>query len=315
VGGVRRAPGNVSGTKRSGSAGFAAVLGAASLFSWGFILVKAAGLPPATTAVWRLLLALLVLLAAAGVTGARWPRLTRTVGLAGVGFGAHQLLYMAASQTTSIAVVTLVTALQPLLVAVVSHRTVGEAVPKRLIGWALVALLGVAVVVVANLGAKSRSLSGDLLSVVNLFAFTAYFLFAKRAREGGAPTLTLTAQIAAVALAVVAPALLLVDTWAPERSDQWLLVAVLALGPGNAHLLLNWAHRRVSAALASLTLSAVPLLASVWAHLVFDEPYGIRHVLGMLLVAVAIEGGRRAERDVARGQAGIASRTTESALR
>src|SRR5690606_33709027 len=65
VDGVRRAPGNVSGTKRSGSAGFAAVLGAASLFSWGFILVKAAGLPPATTAVWRLLLALLVLLAAA----------------------------------------------------------------------------------------------------------------------------------------------------------------------------------------------------------------------------------------------------------
>src|SRR5690606_31291649 len=116
VGGVRRAPGNVSGTKRSGSAGFAAVLGAASLFSWGFILVKAAGLPPATTAVWRLLLALLVLLAAAGVTGARWPRLTRTVGLAGVGFGAHQLLYMAASQTTSVAVVTLVAALQPVVV-------------------------------------------------------------------------------------------------------------------------------------------------------------------------------------------------------
>jgi drug/metabolite transporter (DMT)-like permease len=60
-------------------------------------------------------------------------------------------------------------------------------------------------------------------------------------------------------------------------------------------LLLNWAHRRVSAALAALLLSAVPLLASLWAHLSFGEPYGMRHLVGMLIVAPAIEGGRRAE--------------------
>lgn len=73
------------------------------------------------------------------------------------------------------------------------------------------------------------------------------------------------------------------------------MIAGLALLPGNAHLLVNWALRRVSAALASLTLLTVPLLASIWAHVVFGEPYGLRHVIGMLLVAAAVEAGRRAE--------------------
>jgi len=42
-------------------------------------------------------------------------------------------------------------------------------------------------------------------------------------------------------------------------------------------------------------LTAVPLLASLWAHLIFDEPYGVPQLLGMALVAAAIEGSRRAE--------------------
>ena len=73
------------------------------------------------------------------------------------------------------------------------------------------------------------------------------------------------------------------------------MLAVLALLPGNGHLLVNWALPRVSAALGSLILTAVPLLASLWAHLIFHEPYGPLHLIGMTMVAAAIEGGRRSE--------------------
>ena len=89
--------------------------------------------------------------------------------------------------------------------------------------------------------------------------------------------------------------LFFVDSAMPAASWQWALIALLALGPGNGHLLMNWAHRVVSASLLTIVLSLVPLLASIWAHLVFGEPYGWLHVAGMLLVVMAIEGGRRAE--------------------
>jgi drug/metabolite transporter (DMT)-like permease len=281
--------------ERERGGGLAAVITAAVVFSWGFVIVKALPLAPAAVAVWRLAIGAGVTAVAVVVMRIGWPTRRRWVIAAGVAFGLHQLVFIAATQRTSIAVVTLVGALQPLLVALVSRRTVGERVPRLLAASAAVAVLGVVVVVASDLGDPSRSLVGDLLAGVNLLLFTAYFLFAKQARADGAPTLSLTAGFLGVALVVVAPGLLLGGPIAPS-AGQWGLIALLALVPGNGHLLVNWAHNRLSAALSSLVLAAVPLLAAVWAHLVFGEPYGWRQVTGMLLVIVAIAAGQQVER-------------------
>jgi drug/metabolite transporter (DMT)-like permease len=281
--------------REGAGAGVAALVVAVTAFSWGFIIVKALGLPAATIGFWRLLIGATVLVAVALPLRVSWPANWVPVVGAGVCFGLHQLVYIAATQRTSVAIVTLIAAIQPLVVALASRRAVGERVPPALLGWSAVGVAGVAVVVFANLRDASRSLEGDLLAVINLFLFTAYFLFNKRARLEGAPTLTLTAGALAVATVVVAPALLWVTPLWPSEDWQWGLVLLLALVPGNGHLLVNWAHRRVSATLASLVLAAVPLLSSVWAHLLFGEPYGPWHIVGMALAAAAIEGGRRVE--------------------
>lgn len=275
-------------------AGIAAVVLAVTGFSWGFIIVKVIGLPPPVLAFWRLLIGATVLLGVAWMMRVPLPARTPALLFSGLTFAAHQLLFVTATNATSVAIVTLVAASQPLLVGLVSHRIVGERVAPSLLGYALLAVAGVAVVVHANFGHASQSLLGDALAVLNLFAFTAYFLAAKRARSDGAPALTFTGGVLCIACALVLPFML---WWGPEAPNvrQTGLLAFLALGSGNGHLLINWAHPRVSAAFASLILAAVPILSSVWAHLVLDEPYTWRHVVGMLLVLAAIEGGRRVE--------------------
>jgi len=290
--------------------GVGAVVAALLVFSWGFPLVKLLPLPAATLTTWRLVIGAAVLLAVAAVRRTAWPRHAVPVVVTGLAFGVHQLLFAAATQRTTIATVTLASALQPMLVAMVSRRTVGEAVPRALIGWSVCAVAGIAIVVQATLGDGARSLTGDLLAVANLFAYTGYFLASKWGREDGAPTLTFTACVFVVALAVTTPVMLLGGQAAPTSGAQWAVIALLALGPGNGHLLVNWAHPRVSAALSSLVLAALPLLSSVWAALLFDEPYTLRHVAGMLLVLAAVEGGRRAER---RGRA-AAARDDQAAI-
>lgn len=274
---------------------------AVTAFSWGFIIVKALPLPAAELGLLRLLISVVVLAPVAWRLHTPWPRMRDWPVLgAGVLFGLHQLLFISATQHTSVAIVTLIGALQPLLVSVVSRRTIGEVVPLRLLLSSVLALIGVAVVVQANLGDDSRSLYGDVLSVVNLLVFVAYFLCARTARDRGTHTLTFTTAVFFVSLFVVAPALLVSagaqgGLRAPTPFELAMLV-VMSMIPGNGHLLVNWAHTRVSAALSSLVLALIPLLSSVWAALVFHEPYGPRHVLGMLLVIAAIEGGRRAEK-------------------
>ena len=295
-----------TGTDRGG---LAALLLALLVFSLGFPLVKAIPLPAAGIALPRLLLAAGLIAVAAVLLRHRWPRPTGPVLIAGLAFGAHQLLYISATQRTSIAVVTLVGALQPLLVAVLAPAVVRERVRPVVVGWSAVAVAGVALVVLADVDDPSRSTTGDVLSVVNLLAFTVYFLAAKRARQAAVPATTLTVTQYVIASAVVLPVFLLAG--APLPGDPppaaadaavaagagvtVLLLVLLSIGPGSGHLLLNWAHGRTSAALAALVLAAAPLLASAWAALLYDEPLGWVHLVGAVLVAASIEGARRAE--------------------
>jgi drug/metabolite transporter (DMT)-like permease len=276
--------------------GLAAVVLATTAFSAGFVIVKAIPLEAGALSAWRLGIGGTVLAVAALLLRSPWPASWTMPVAAGAAFGVHQLLFVLATKQTSIAIVTLVGALQPLLVAMVSRRTLGERVGRAVLACAVLAVSGVAIVVGANLDDPSRTLEGDLFAGANLVAFTAYFLCAKRARDTGAPTLTLTATSMLVAFAVVLPyALLRGESFAATGAHGAMIVG-LALIPGNGHLLLNWAHPRISAALSSLALAAVPLLASIWAALAFGEPYGPLHVVGMLLVAAAIDLGRRADR-------------------
>lgn len=250
------------------------MLGAMLGFSWGFSIVRLVALPGPAIAGIRLALGGGVLALVALALRARWPDNLRPVAFAGLSFGIHQLLYIAATKATSIAIVTLFGALQPLLVSMVSRRAVAESVPPGLRASALVALIGVLVVIFSNLDAPTHSIAGDVLSALNLLAFISYFLFAKRARLEGAPALTLTAAVQLTALLVVLPALLVTGATSPESGRDWALLAALALLPGNGHLLLNWAHPRVNATLASVMLSGVPLLASLWPICCSESPTG-----------------------------------------
>lgn len=289
-----------AGDAESPRAGLLAVVAASTAFSWGFIIVKALAMPPAALATFRLTIGAVALVGAWRALRRPAPRQWRNLLATGVAFGLHQLVFIAATQRTSVAIVTVIAGLQPLVVAVVGHRTVGERTAPAAVAWAVLAVAGVAMVILGSADSASRSLAGDALAIANLALFTAYFLFAKRARQDGVDALTVSAWMLPGALLVVAPAFVAAGPTLPPDATAWLLLATLALVPGNGHLLINWAHSRISATLSSLALSLVPVLSGVWARLVFGEPFGVPHVTGMALVVIALRGARVAERGATR---------------
>lgn len=299
-----------------GRGGLPALAIALFVFSWGFIVVKAIPLAGPALAFWRLLILGVVLLAVAVMTRAARPRAWGPVLLAGAMFGLHQLLFIGATQRTTVAVVTLLAALQPLLVSLIGPLTVGERLRPAVVGWSLVAATGVAQVLAADVADPARSRLGDLLAVANLLVFTTYFLAAKRSRLAGTGTLGLTTAQQFVAAAVVAPVFVVTGmavpgVAVPAEVDSaaavgplaaWALIALFALVPGNGHLLVNWSHDRVSAAVASLVLAGIPLLSSVWAAWLFGEPLTWRHALGGGLLMASVWGAQRAENSAQRRQ-------------
>ena len=56
------------------------------------------------------------------------------------------------------------------------------------------------------------------------------------------------------------------------ESGDWLWISLLAIVPGGAHLVMNWAHRYVDASVSSVIGSSNPIIAAVAAMIVLGQP-------------------------------------------
>ena len=270
-----------------------AVVGAVLTWSCSNVVIKLTSTNGLTTSFYRLWIAVPFLWA----IGAAVPSIRRGLDGAwlrasvggGALFGLHQLLFFSSLKLTSVINVSIIGALQPALVLLVAGRMFGESVTFESLLWSLLAVIGTALVVAGSAGAASWSPVGDALATVNLFAFTAYFLFSKRIRGSvGASQYVIGMTTMAASVVAVANLATGQDLGAPRASD-WPIFFFLALLPGTTgHFLMNWAHRHTSAFAMSIMLLAVPVLASVGAHFVLGEELGPMRIVGGAVVLFSI---------------------------
>ena len=271
----------------------AAVVATVAMWGYSAVAIKCVDASGLVIAFYRLWFAipLLWMLAAA------IPSMRRRLGwdwlvgcfVGGTLFGVHQVLFFTAMKLTSVANVTIIGALQPVLVLFVAGPLFGEHVRGRSLGWAGLALLGTALVVLGSAGMPSASPRGDVLAFLNLFAFTAYFLASKRIRERvgaweyviGMSTVSTLVVTAAVEVAGS-------DLTSPGPADLVILLT-LAIFPGTlGHVLTNWAHAHASAFSISMILLAVPVVSSAGAVVVLGESLAGLQVLGGVIVLASI---------------------------
>lgn len=204
----------------------------------------------------------------------------------GVAFGMHITVFIWATQRTTVANVQFIGALFPILVVMVAPAMFGERRQWRAIVGLFGAALGLSLMLFGGQTPAARSAFGDVLAVGNLLAWTAFFLFSKRARQRGVSAIEYQVWSMTVAAVLALPIALsqVDDVWpiAP-RNLTWILL--LAWGPGTfGHLLANWAHRYVPAQTQSLASLAVPVLASLIAWPIHDEPISAIAGLGGAIV-------------------------------
>ncbi|MCE7882322.1 MAG: DMT family transporter [Actinobacteria bacterium ATB1] len=268
--------------------GVSAVVGATLAWTAGTLLVKSLDASAIWITFWRFVVALP--LGLAFLFHAGWDRGLRNFRagwLGGALFGMHVLVYFSAVRATSVAVVTFVAALQPVLVMLVAGRWLGERVTPTVVLWGTVAIGGVALVVLGSAAGGDTSTFGNVLSVVNLFIWTAYFLLSKRLRDD-IDAVPYQGVILVVSCAVVTPiALLLGHDGSAVRSDDWFAIVLIAVVPSLGHLMVNWAHRYVAASVSSLVVLTVPVLSGVGAAILLDEPFGPLQIAGGALVLVS----------------------------
>lgn len=221
-------------------------------------------------------------------------------------------------KSTTVANVTVIGAMSPLLLFGFASRRFGEVVSLRVIGATLLALGGVAAVVFGSSEGATWSLSGDLLAVVALLFFAAYFALGKVARESLAG-ITLQTHSLIAGVPVLALVFLLDSGGMPvPPTNQWIYVIGLVLLPGTGHLLISWAHAHVSLTLLSLFTLGVPVISVLGAAIIFDESVVALQVAGIVVVlavlAFAIKESARLESLAAEPSADSAGTDEAAAL-
>jgi len=208
---------------------------------------------------------------------------------AGIAFAADIGLFFTAVKHTTVANATMISALQPALVLFVAGPLLGERVRASDVGWTLVALLGVVVVVFGSATTPSWSLYGDLLAVLCLFAWTAYFVFGKQARAhlDAVEFVTAMSVVAFAAIAVVAVGSGH-DLSVPD-GGTWAVILALGLGTGGiGHFLINWAHGHAPLVLTSLLTLLIPVSAMTGAAIFLGEDVVLAQVIGAVVVLGAL---------------------------
>lgn len=259
---------------------------------WGFgpIFIKKIDAAGLVLAFWRLWSGFLVMAAALALSGRRlrWSSVRRSA-MGGAFFGLNVALFVSAVHRTSVAEVTLVSSLQPVLVLLLAGPLFGERPGRREVLLVIGSLVGVAIFEAGATQAPVWSLSGDLLAVAALVTFTGYYLASKQARvhldavEYMAGAL-LVASLVITPIAVVARADL-----GEITGGRWVWLGLFVLLPGAlGHWLVNWAHRYVDVTISSVIVVGLPVVASVLAFFILGETLGPLEIIGGLVVVACI---------------------------
>jgi drug/metabolite transporter (DMT)-like permease len=260
---------------------------------WGAssVLIKqVAGLDGLGVACYRIWLGAGLVTVAFVASGGRISRRMLRASLwGGVAFCADLVLFFCAVQETSVANATVIGALQPLLMLVVSGPLFGER-PRLSDGaWGLVAVAGAAVVVLGGDGGGANSLGGDLLAVGALIAWTGYFITSKTARTLLTSFEYLTGLYIVSAVLVIPVPFVLGQPLGSPSGKAWVLIAVIAVMNGAVgHFLMNWSHAHIPLVAMSLLTLGIPIVSAATAALFIDEPLELVQVAGMGLVIAAL---------------------------
>ncbi len=255
----------------------------------GPIFVRKAGFSGLVFAFHRMWIAALVYLAVSKARDA-WPswHALRVSAPGGIWFAFNVATFFVAVHHTTIANATVIGALQPVTLLLLSSRLFGEHVRRADLALTAVAIAGVAVVVFARGADGPGDRFGDLLAFASMLGYAAYYVSSKRARTT-LGTLEYQTSLTLVAVAVLGVVVLVSrqDLGAPRASSWGWALAMVAL-PGSGHLLTNFAHGHVRLGVLGVLTLFSPVGSVFLAWLLLDEDLNRWQLFGMAVVIASL---------------------------
>ena len=278
---------------------FLCLLAGGCAIAFAPILVRLSDTGPVASAFWRTALAVPLLWAwlarAPAGEAPAVPISRRALVAAGLFFAADLGVWHWSIVYTSVANSTLLANLAPIFVTLAGWLFWKQAVTRLFLAGMVLALAGMFVLVGPNFSIGGTRLAGDALGALTAVFYAGYMLAIKSARDARASTVRLMAWSTTItAIALLPVAYFSPQPMLPASAAGWLVLLGLAvvsqiLGQG----LIAYAFAHLPASLSSVSLLIQPVMATLFAWILFHEQVGAAQLVGGAVVLAGIWIARR----------------------
>ncbi|HXF78612.1 MAG TPA: DMT family transporter [Usitatibacter sp.] len=280
---------------------FLCLLAGGCAIAFAPIFVRLSDTGPLASAFWRCALAVPVLWLSAvipskaGIQPKGESRASLMMFLAGLFFACDLGVWHFSILYTSVANSTVLANLAPIFVTLAGWIFWKRGVTRVFLVGMLASIAGMFVLVGPNFATGGRPLVGDALGALTAVFYAGYFLTIKVARDAGASTARLMAWSTTITALVLLPvALLAPQPFLPSNAAGWFVLVGLAmvsqvLGQG----LIAYAFAHLPASLSSVSLLIQPVMAALFAWVLFHEAIGMAQWIGGAMVLGGIYLARR----------------------
>ena len=193
--------------------------------------------------------------------------------------------YIFALLNTSVASALFILSISPVFAALLSWRIIGEIPTKTTWIAILFAMVGVTVMVGADL--TSGQLIGNLFAMISAFSFALMLVFARKSKKSDVLTGNFLGAGFAILMAIIL-AYSYGDGLIVSTQDMLLSFALGAFTIGIGIAFVAWAAPYLPAPNVGVLVLIESVLAPVWVWLFLDMPMKYQEILGGLIILCAV---------------------------
>ena len=213
-----------------------------------------------------------------------WIHLVQAV----LGMVGYTLLLYAALATTSPVNASVISAINPAIIALAAVVVLGERIRRGGVLGIAISFVGVVIVVLlgGSGGIANESVAvGDLLILGAILAWTAYVIISRRIQ---APPITATTVQVGMSAVMLAPVMAIVGIQATPSAEGWWGLAIIIVFPSAlAYLLWNVAVTQLGPSRTGVFLNLLPVFTAIIA-VALGDVLTVWQVIGGLIVLVGV---------------------------
>jgi drug/metabolite transporter (DMT)-like permease len=269
--------------------GALAVVGLVIAFSLSSTLVKRAETPGVLVAFWRMTVVTVIWNAYLWSTGRRVTlRDLRQAFVPGVFFGLNLATFFAGATHNSVANAALIGSLSPFLIVPLGAWIFREYFNPRALVFALIAFVGVGIVLFSAPPNGDASLRGNIFGLIAMVLLTGYVVTTRHFRQEMDVAVFMATVSPIGAVAVLPLAIANGDVFSMSGTGWTYTIILTCLTGVAAHGLLVFAQKTIQIGTIAISQVAQPALAVVWSFLLLGETLRSWQVTGIAIVMAGL---------------------------